>query len=63
MFSYNKYIMANTNNANQYTESNSIILNLETLRTTYKNLLIQLTFDTRFLKLNQWRYYNFFLLF
>jgi hypothetical protein len=41
MFSYNKYIMANTNNANQYTESNSIILDLESLRVNYNNLLTE----------------------
>ena len=39
MFSYNKYIMASTNNTNDYTKSNSIVLDLENLRVKYKNLL------------------------
>lgn len=39
MFSYNKYIMASTNNTNDYTQSNSIILDLENLRVRYNNLL------------------------
>ena len=39
MFSYNKYIMASTNNTNHYTQSNSIILDLENLRVKYNNLL------------------------
>ena len=33
--------MASQDNKQLYDKSNSIILNLETLRTTYKNLLIQ----------------------
>jgi hypothetical protein len=41
MFSYNKYIMATTNNTNDYTPSNSIILDLESLRVNYNNRLTE----------------------
>lgn len=41
MFSYNKYIMATTNTTNDYTPSNSIILDLESLRVNYNNRLTE----------------------